>query len=76
MRLIDFLVQLITTSDLQAHHLVEALEPICCLGKVGPVHFLHTIQITVLDRRGVDAVKDTNCSSRVEVELEVVKGFV
>ena len=50
MRLIDFFVQLITTSDLQADHLIKALESICCLRQVGAVYFFHTVQITVLDR--------------------------
>jgi hypothetical protein len=69
-------MQLITTSYLQADHLVKGLETICCLGKVRAVYIFHTVQITILVRRGVYAVKDTNCCSRVKIKLEVVQGFV
>lgn len=63
--LINFFMELITTSDLQVHHLITTLEPICGLVHMTPINIFYPIQVTVLSRRAVNPIKDTHCLSWV-----------
>ena len=74
--LIDLLMQLVAASNLEVHHLVEALESVSGFGKVASVDVLDAVQVTCLIAGAVDTVKDSDGRCRVEVELEVVKGLV
>ena len=58
--LINFFVQLITSPDLQVHHLVTALEAVGGLVQVTPVHIFYPVQVTILGRRAVNPVEDTH----------------